>query len=536
MLGRALVAVTLASLFAGTSAGVTYVILPDGTGDFPTIQAGFYAVADGDTILLEDGVFTGGGNYDIDTSGKEVLLRSMSGDPASCIIDCQGMERGFDIDDGETAALVLQGLSIVNASTVHTGAGVHIFASSPTFIDCIIQGNQSTWIGGGVQVASYSAPSFVDCLFVGNSSIESYGGAIAFEGDSLHLEGCVFMDNSASGGGALNCSGGVVRANGCVFSGNHASNRGGAVRGSPVVISNSEFLGNTADWGAGIISTDCMVTDCTFGGNEALVGGAGADCGGGYQRFSDCLFVSNVSPWSAALNFRNTTGEVDGCTFYGNSSSEEAAGMYSYDNASVAVTNSIIAFSTDGEAARVAPGSVLTFSCCDLYGNHDGDWAFEIEGQFGINGNISENPLFCDAPNSDFGLHENSPCAPFTPPNPECDLIGARPVGCAAQDVVLPPLLVAPPMAVIAQPNPFTRSTGIRLVHPSAGISDACLAIYDVAGRLVQSFDVNGLRKGTGTLTWDGTNADDDPVPSGMYLLRLTAGDVTSTTRLVKLR
>lgn len=48
---------------------------------------------------------------------------------------------------------------------------------------------------------------------------------------------------------------------------------------------------------------------------------------------------------------------------------------------------------------------------------------------FGINGNISEDPLFCDPEHQDFTLRENSPCAPFTPPNPECDLIGAWPVG-----------------------------------------------------------------------------------------------------------
>ncbi len=92
--------------------------------------------------------------------------------------------------------------------------------------------------------------------------------------------------------------------------------------------------------------------------------------------------------------------------------------MYSYDGASVTVTNTIIAFSPDGEAARVSDGSVLTFSCCDLYANYDGDWAFEIADQYGINGNISENPLFCDADGGDFGIHENSPGAPFTLPNP----------------------------------------------------------------------------------------------------------------------
>ena len=68
--------------------------------------------------------------------------------------------------------------------------------------------------------------------------------------------------------------------------------------------------------------------------------------------------------------------------------------------------------------------------CCDIYGNTGGDYHFWIESQYGINGNISENPQFCDPDSGDFTVDSASPCAPFTEPNPECDLIGAWPVGC----------------------------------------------------------------------------------------------------------
>ncbi|MCK4414565.1 MAG: hypothetical protein KAY32_13585 [Candidatus Eisenbacteria sp.] len=43
----------------------TYLVLPDGTGDFPTIQAAIDAALDGDEILLADGTFTGDGNRDL---------------------------------------------------------------------------------------------------------------------------------------------------------------------------------------------------------------------------------------------------------------------------------------------------------------------------------------------------------------------------------------------------------------------------------------------------------------------------------------
>jgi len=103
---------------------------------------------------------------------------------------------------------------------------------------------------------------------------------------------------------------------------------------------------------------------------------------------------------------------------------------------SLGIANTIIAFSQDGEAVYCHGGSNPTLTCCDVYGNEGGDWVGCIEDQYGINGNISEDPLFCDPENEDFTLHCISPCAPFTPPNPECDLIGAWPIGCGGTPTV----------------------------------------------------------------------------------------------------
>jgi hypothetical protein len=76
-----------------------------------------------------------------------------------------------------------------------------------------------------------------------------------------------------------------------------------------------------------------------------------------------------------------------------------------------------------------------TLVCCDIYGNAGGDWVGPIAGQLGIDGNIWADPLFCDPTNGDFTLQACSPCAPFSPPNPECDLLGAYPVGCAGTPI-----------------------------------------------------------------------------------------------------
>ncbi len=100
------------------------------------------------------------------------------------------------------------------------------------------------------------------------------------------------------------------------------------------------------------------------------------------------------------------------------------------------IENTIVCQSTGSMGVGWTSGAVPVLACCDLYGNEGGDWVGPIAGQYGISGNISEDPLFCDPQASDFTLHADSPCAPFTPPNPECDLIGAWPVGCGSTPTV----------------------------------------------------------------------------------------------------
>ena len=81
-------AVILSIFLVSSASAATYVVQPDGTGDFPTIQAAINAVVDTDIIELADGTFTGDGNRDLDYLGKAITIRSQSGDPSVCVIDC----------------------------------------------------------------------------------------------------------------------------------------------------------------------------------------------------------------------------------------------------------------------------------------------------------------------------------------------------------------------------------------------------------------------------------------------------------------
>lgn len=80
-------------------------------------------------------------------------------------------------------------------------------------------------------------------------------------------------------------------------------------------------------------------------------------------------------------------------------------------------------------------------------------------------------------------------------------------------------------------PNPFDRSTAMRLALPQA--SRIQVGVYDVAGRLVRTLTEDQWPQGTYTITWDGRNAGGLRVSGGTYFVRLTAGAVTQTRKVV---
>lgn len=106
-------------VLSASAAGDTYLVLPDGTGDFPTIQAAINAAVDGDVIALGNGTFRGEGNQNIDYAGKAITVCSQSGNAENCIIDVEGVHdgtahRGFYFSAAEGADSILRDLTIIN--------------------------------------------------------------------------------------------------------------------------------------------------------------------------------------------------------------------------------------------------------------------------------------------------------------------------------------------------------------------------------------------------------------------------------------
>ena len=185
---------------AGAVKATTYLVLPDGSGDFPTIQAAIDGVGEGDVIELGDGTFQGTGNHDV-YFNKDIVLRSAGDNPDLCIIDCEGdaetYQRGISIAGGTPNSAVIRGIKIINGHMDIMGGGLRC-GGSPTIENCVFAGNHTdSWGGGGVY-CEHEGASFFDCRFEENTA-GSGGGAYVTQGASVRFERCVFQGNSSGG-------------------------------------------------------------------------------------------------------------------------------------------------------------------------------------------------------------------------------------------------------------------------------------------------------------------------------------------------
>jgi len=62
------------------------------------------------------------------------------------------------------------------------------------------------------------------------------------------------------------------------------------------------------------------------------------------------------------------------------------------------------------------------------------------------------------------------------------------------------------------------------------------LAVFDVNGRLIRTLVNERKTSGKHHAAWDGTNNQGDRIASGVYFLRLTAGNRAVTKKLILLR
>ncbi len=502
-----------------TAAATTYTVAPDGSGDFPTIQAAVDAVVDGDTIALTGGTYTGVGNRDIDFRGKAITIRPQAGTHEPCVLDCQHAGRGFMFHTHEGAGSVLEGIAVTHGLATQGGAVCCSDSSAPTLADCTFLENSATEAGGGLSCSGGSRPTISACVFSGNEADGAGGGMWCYQAAPT-LEACRFLDNVAGVGGGMAARASEPVLLTCAFEGNRApTDCGGGLflsDHSDGSLADCCFLENQAGFmggGMGVHWMSSAVLDhCTFAGNTADIGGG--------------LITSSESPI-----------EVLGCTLADNAAATMGGGMSVWVSSAM-VANTIISFSTCGEGVGCTQGDA-TLTCCDIFGNAGGDWVGAIADQLGVAGNISADPLFCRQmhPEWPFTLHDGSPCLPES--NPQCGLIGAWLLGCGPAHAPGGDLLPDPSALTLhpPAPNPMRQVTRIAWRLPTGEThARASLRIFDSAGRLVRDLVSDGLPAGSTTVRWEGRGLDGRQVAQGLYVVRLSAMGRTISRTLVVVR
>jgi hypothetical protein len=548
---HSLVFLALLALFSTPATSRTYLVRPDGTGDFPTIQTAFEGAAHGDTIELADGEFTGPGNRNIDTMQRNVVLRSQSRDPDLCAINAEYATRCMKVSGAGYSGLVVEGITMTcgysDGYPGQYGGAVYIKDyCSPTFRNCAFTYSTAESGGGGVYCIE-SSPSFIDCLFKGNRCLPQQGGGLQSRGNpSPVLVRCEFVANAAWMGGGCVCYGfNFSRFTDCEFTDNVADLYGGGFKFtiagsvSNVVLTDCRFEDNHAgEYGGGVFTNRATLQGCEFYANSAVVSGGGVETRGedDHVDFDFCTFAENVAPSGAGLAQKSISATVTNCTFHGNSGDSAGVAIYLSESGPVFLENTIITGSLGGCGVYVEAGSSMSLACCDVYGNEGGDWVGYIAGQQGVAGNISMDPLYCRAPERDFTLHEDSPCAPFSPRNPECDLVGAWPTGCGPAFVLPLPFPSAEFEFTGIIPNPARATTRLLFSVPpgTAGQNvSTTLRLFDATGRAIQTLMQRPLGVGMHEVTWDGFDERGRPVPAGVYLAKLRHGTLEATGRVV---
>jgi len=335
--------------------------------------------------------------------------------------------------------------------------------------------------------------------FADGNSNEAFGGGVFCQHAALRFSGCAIVGNYAlvGGGMSLRYDADVIFED-CVFRENTAVSSGGGLRiyRSAPVLRRCQFIDNAVEMdGAGIFSgtSALLVEDCLFQGNEAGI-------------------------WGGALVLMSPNeGElvVRGCTLVDNTAGWSGSAVFSGNECPFTLENCLVVANRESEALFILDTPAFeAISCCDVYGNEDGNYGGTLSDQTGLNGNISLSPGFCDAAAGDFSLAADSPCLPD---NNDCGvLMGAFGVGCGVTGVPTPS---APAPALAIYPNPFNPATTITFELPAeVGVR---LSIHALDGREVVVLVEERLTAGLHRFSWQGRDWRGRMQPAGVYLCRL---------------
>ena len=423
-------------LLSGQASGVVIHV----PGNATTIQSGINQAADGDTVLVAAGTYSGPNNEGISLSGRKILLASEMGPEATILLTTDTL-RTIVCVSGEDSLSIIDGFTISGGyETVENWSdpvrgGIRIENASPIFRNCIIRDCYAD-DGGGIYAQGGSA-RFDDCTITNNQALLRGGGAYC-AGEDIRFTGCAFTSNRvfgpfyflmASGGAVQNY--GVLTLSNCDISFNRVIHESMPPRSNDYALSQ----------GGGIFSLagNLKVDSCRILHNSAGIGGAIVSALESFDLSHTLVFnniadqygaiivlEANVAVQAPSRLINNTiacnySGRIssDGIVFLNNATDlslamslvPETIGTDQAEPAPHELTNNIFAFNGSTPVLVLTAADNIIVSHNNIWHTVSGPaYGGSISDQTGSEGNIAADPLFCDISDSGFTIDIISPC------------------------------------------------------------------------------------------------------------------------------
>lgn len=419
-----------------------------------TIQAAIDAAASGDEVVLADGVYGGEGNRDNVIDGKALTVRSVSGDPELCVIDCmpdvpETISWAIEVLGVAEGQVEISGLTIANCYGEYNRSGITGRDSDLIVTDSVFRDNSGEYSGS-------------DCAPDGPPPLQHRGNG------SLQVRRCRFFDNDTNGDiysyetpvvSIVECwiHWGVVsvrRASSVEFSDNFLENGDCSFRQCDVV----RIHGNDFGPYSSVISEaqDAQIISCSFSGpgrgldlrgDRAVVQGCQYDGGkvSAYVRrcgsdsglgaaisvatanavIANCTFISNTAEgniWGggsggAVWIAQGSRALIANCTFFDNYAFNEWDASYGrggavYCDGTLQSYNSVFWENRAFLGSQIGAGSNATveLAYCDVQGGESDVYVAPNATLIWGDGMLDADPMFVDPDTMDLRLTHGSRC------------------------------------------------------------------------------------------------------------------------------
>jgi len=284
--------------------------------DYPTIQEGINVTVDGDTVLVQPGIYIETINY----NGKNIIVASLfyttqdTSYISQTIIDGNNNERIVSFTNGETEEAKLIGLTIRNGYSYNNnqqnagGVGIYILNSSPSIENNIIENNNSYWYVNGCGLGLQNSSAKIINNTIRNNNGGYYGGGIyVYQSENVIIENNVIYDHfTVSGYGA--------------------------------------------DYGAGI---------CLNQSNNIMIK-------------KNLIYDNIVGAGGSGIAFKSSSGFIYGNTIFNNSNSEYGNNIFIDSYSTVEIKNSVLWSDDTNFGVEIADLGIVSVSYSNIKDSYDG--------------------------------------------------------------------------------------------------------------------------------------------------------------------